>query len=177
MANDDLLRMSIAELSPRVRSGEVSPVEITAAALAKAEQLQPTLNSFITLLKDQAMAQAREEESAIARGEYKGPLQGIPIGLKDNLATAGVVTTLGTKVLADNVPEEDAEVVRRCRAAGPSSWARKTWKSLPPAPPPTTLTSGRCITRGGWTTYPAAPAAAAGPTWPPRLHSPRWGLT
>ena len=118
MANDDLLRMSIAELAPRIRSGEVSPVDVTTAALEKAERLQPAINSFITLLKDQATAQAREEEAAIARGEYKGPLQGIPIGLKDNLATAGVATTLGAKALADNVPEEDAEVVRRLRAAG-----------------------------------------------------------
>ena len=118
MANADLLSSTISELAPRIRAGEVSPVELTEAALARAEELQPTLNTFITLLADQARAQAREEEEAISRGEYKGPLQGIPIGLKDNLATAGIRTTLGTKVLSDYVPDEDAEVAIRCRAAG-----------------------------------------------------------
>ena len=118
MANQELLRLSIAELAPKIRSGEVSPVEVTVAALERAEALQPKLNSFITLMKDQAMAQAETEQAAVARGEYKGPLQCIPVGIKDNLATAGIKTTVGTKVLADNVPDEDAEVVRRLKAAG-----------------------------------------------------------
>ena len=118
MANKELLSSTISELAPRIRAGEISPVELTQAALERAQEMQPTLNSFITLLADQALAQAHEEAAAIGRGEYKGPLQGIPIGLKDNLATAGILTTLGTKVLSDNVPDEDAEVVRRCREAG-----------------------------------------------------------
>lgn len=118
MAGQELLSSTIAELAPRIRGGEVSPVELTEAALRQAEAMQPKLNTFITLLSEGAMAQARAEEQAIARGEYKGPLQGIPIGIKDNLATAGVRTTLGSRVLAEHVPGEDAEVVRRCRAAG-----------------------------------------------------------
>ncbi len=118
MTASELLSFTISELAPRIRAGEVSPVELTEAALARAEEMQPTLNTFITLLGDQSLLQAREEETAIARGEYKGPLQGIPIGLKDNLATAGIRTTLGSRVLSDNVPDEDAEVVIRCRAAG-----------------------------------------------------------
>ena len=118
MAGNELLSSTISELAPRIRSGEISPVELTEAALNHAEAMQPALNTFITLMGEQAMAQAREEQEAIARGDYKGPLQGIPIGLKDNLATAGIRTTLGTRVLADYVPDEDAEVAVRCRAAG-----------------------------------------------------------
>ena len=118
MPNVDLLRMTISELVPKIHSKEVSPVELTEAALAAADKLQPTLNSFITILHDRAMEQARESETAITRGNYRGPLHGIPIGLKDNLATAGITTTLGSKVLAGHVPEEDAEVVKRCRDAG-----------------------------------------------------------
>ncbi len=118
MPNTELLKMTISELAPRIRSQEISPVELTEAALAEADRLQPTLNSFITILHDRAMEQAREQEAAISRGDYKGPLQGIPIGLKDNLATAGIRTTLGTKVLADYVPDDDAEAVRRCEQAG-----------------------------------------------------------
>ena len=118
MANLDLLKLTISEMAPKIRSGEVSPVELTEAALAQADRLQPALNSFITILRDQAMDQAREQEAALSRGEYLGPLQGIPIGIKDNIATAGIRTTVGTKVLSGNVPEEDAEVVRRCKEVG-----------------------------------------------------------
>ena len=118
MADSDLCELTISELAPKIKAREISTVELTEAALAKADRLQPTLNSFITILHDRAMDQARESEGAISRGDYRGPLHGIPIGLKDNLATAGITTTLGSKVLADHVPEEDAEVVRRCREAG-----------------------------------------------------------
>ena len=118
MANVDLLKMTISQLAPKIQRREVSPVEVTEAALAEADRLQPTLNSFITILREQAMEQARSQEAALARGEYRGPLQGIPIGVKDNIATSGIRTTLGTKVLADYVPDEDAEVVVRCGEAG-----------------------------------------------------------
>ena len=118
MANVDLLKMTISHLAPKIRNGEVSPLEVTEAALSEADRLQPTLNSFITVLHEQAMEQAREQEAALARGEYRGPLQGISIGIKDNIATSGIRTTLGTKVLAEHGPDEDAEVVVRCRKAG-----------------------------------------------------------
>ncbi|MDA0735161.1 MAG: amidase [Chloroflexi bacterium] len=118
MANSELLQLTISELAPRIKSGEVSPVELTEAALAAADRLQPTLNSFITILHEQALAQAREQEAAIAKGEYRGPLHGIPIGIKDNIATKGIRTTVGSKVLKDHIPDEDAEVVTRCKEAG-----------------------------------------------------------
>ena len=118
MPNVDLLRMTISELAPKIQNKEISPVELTEAALAVADRLQPTLNSFFTILHDRAMHQARESETAISRGDYRGPLHGIPIGLKDNLATAGITTTVGSKVLAEHVPEEDAALVIRCRDAG-----------------------------------------------------------
>src|SRR5690606_26505946 len=97
---------------------KVSPVELTEAALAEAMRLQPQLCSFITILHDEARRQAKESEAALMRGEYRGPLHGIPIGIKDNIATAGIRTTVGSKVLADHVPDADAEVVRRCKQAG-----------------------------------------------------------
>ena len=118
MPNDSLLDLTISELAPRIQSGEVSPVEVTEAALARADRLQPVLNSFITLLHEQAMARAREMEAEIASGKYRGPLHGIPIGIKDNIATAGIRSTVGSLVLSDNVPEEDARVVTLCDEAG-----------------------------------------------------------
>jgi aspartyl-tRNA(Asn)/glutamyl-tRNA(Gln) amidotransferase subunit A len=118
MPSSELLKLTISEIAPMIQAREVSPVELTEAALAEAELRQPTLNSFITILRDQAMAEAEKQEAALSRGEYLGPLQGIPIGIKDNIATGGITTTVGSKVLKDHVPAEDAEVVRRCREAG-----------------------------------------------------------
>ena len=118
MTISDLIKLTISELAPKIQSREVSPVELTEAALAQADRLKPQLNSFITLLSDQSRRQAKEQEAALMRGEYRGPLHGIPIGIKDNLATAGIRTTVGSKVLAEHVPDEDAEVVSRCTLAG-----------------------------------------------------------
>ena len=118
MAGTQLAKLTISELAPRIKAKEVSPVEVTEAALAQADRLQPTINSFITILHDQARRQAKEQEDALARGEYHGPLHGIPIGIKDNIATGGILTTVGSKVLADHVPDEDAHTVTLCKNAG-----------------------------------------------------------
>ena len=79
MSYADLLKQSIADLAPRIRDREVSPVELTEAALAQAERLQPSLNSFITLLPDQARATAKAREEAIGRGDYRGPWTASPL--------------------------------------------------------------------------------------------------
>jgi aspartyl-tRNA(Asn)/glutamyl-tRNA(Gln) amidotransferase subunit A len=118
MNNSEIVRLTISELAPRIKSREISPVEVTEASLDRASRLQPILNSFITLLPEQAMNQAREQEASLMRGEYHGSLHGIPIGIKDNLATAGIRTTVGSKVLSEHVPTEDAYVVTRCKEAG-----------------------------------------------------------
>ncbi len=118
MPDNELLKLTISEIAPMIQAREVSPVDLTEAALAEAERRQPTLNSFITIMREQAMAAAEQAEDELSRGEYRGPLHGIPIGIKDNIATGGIRTTVGTKVLRDHVPDEDAEVVRRCKEAG-----------------------------------------------------------
>jgi aspartyl-tRNA(Asn)/glutamyl-tRNA(Gln) amidotransferase subunit A len=118
MADSGLNKLTISELAPKIKAREISPVEVTEAALAQADRLQPKLNSFITLLPEQAMSQARQLEDALLRGQYRGPLHGIPIGIKDNLATGGIRTTVGSKVLAEHVPATDAHAVIRCKEAG-----------------------------------------------------------
>ena len=118
MANSDLVKLTISELAPKIKAREVSPVEVTEAVLEQVDRLQPTLNSFITVLYDEARSQAKDQEAALMRGEYRGPLHGVPIGIKDNIAVGGIRATVGSKVLADYVPEEDAHVVSRCREAG-----------------------------------------------------------
>jgi aspartyl-tRNA(Asn)/glutamyl-tRNA(Gln) amidotransferase subunit A len=101
-----------------VRRKAVSPVELTQACLARIERLNPALNAFITVTADEALRQARDAEAEIRKGKWRGPLHGVPIALKDLFDTAGVRTTAASAVFKDRVPQEDAEVVRRLRAAG-----------------------------------------------------------
>ena len=109
---------SILETSELLRKGTVSPVELTSECLARIEKLNPKLNAFITVTAESALAQARQAEAEIRRGEWRGPLHGIPLALKDLIDTAGVLTTAATLIFKDRIPTEDAEVVRRLKAAG-----------------------------------------------------------
>src|SRR5262252_1463471 len=113
-----LPKLELSEVSQAVQKRDVSPVELTQACLARIEKLNPLLNAFITVTAESALQEAREAEAAIARGEWRGPLHGIPLALKDLAETAGVRTTAASKVLEHYVPSEDAEVVRRLRKAG-----------------------------------------------------------
>jgi aspartyl-tRNA(Asn)/glutamyl-tRNA(Gln) amidotransferase subunit A len=110
--------LTLAEAAEQIRTRRLSPVELTRECLAQVERLNPTLNAFITVTEESALKQAREAESEIAAGNYRGPLHGIPVGLKDLFDTAGVRTTAASKQYLDRVPAEDAEVVRRLKQAG-----------------------------------------------------------
>ena len=112
------MRPTIQQLSQQIRERFISPVELTRDCLTRIEKLNPRLNAFITVLADSALEQARRAEQEIQRGEWRGPLHGIPIGLKDILDTAGIRTTAASAQYRDRIPTEDAEVVRRLRAAG-----------------------------------------------------------
>jgi len=109
---------TIVELSPRLQRREVSPVELTRACLDRIEKLNPALNAFITVMAESALAEARTAEAEIFRGEWRGPLHGIPVALKDILDTAGTRTTAASELYQNRIPAEDAEVVRRLRRAG-----------------------------------------------------------
>ena len=113
-----MLDLSISEAAELLRQKKISPVELTKACLDRIESLNPVLNAFITVTDEAAMAQARVAEDEMQRGHWRGQLHGIPIGLKDLIDTAGVLTTCGSELFADRVPTEDAEVVRRLKNAG-----------------------------------------------------------
>ena len=113
-----MTELSIAEASDLLRRKQISPVDLTKACLDRIEELNPTINAFITVMHDSALAQARAAEDEIRAGDWRGPLHGIPIGLKDLIDTAGVKTTYGSALFKDRVPTEDAEIVRRLRIAG-----------------------------------------------------------
>src|SRR5262249_34838864 len=110
--------LDLAEASQAVQKKEISPVELTQACLARIERLNPALNAFITVTAESALHEAKKAEAEIARGEWKGPLHGIPLALKDLAETAGVRTTAASAVLENYIPTDDAEVVRRLRKAG-----------------------------------------------------------
>ena len=109
---------TIAEISETVRRHEVSPVELLTECLDAITRLNPSLNAFITVTADSALDQAKKAEREIHAGKWRGPLHGMPIGLKDLIDTAGVRTTAASGVFADRVPEKDAEVVQNLRTAG-----------------------------------------------------------
>lgn len=109
---------SIAELAALVRTRRVSPLELVEHALRRIDALNPSLNAFTTVATEQAIDEARLLTDEIARGHWRGPLHGIPVGVKDLTDTAGIRTTYGSRLFADHVPVADAEPVARLRAAG-----------------------------------------------------------
>jgi aspartyl-tRNA(Asn)/glutamyl-tRNA(Gln) amidotransferase subunit A len=113
----EITGLGIAELGRRYRSRALSPVDVAAAHLARIERLDKTLASYVTVTAERALAEAREAEVALRRGEA-GPLAGIPVAYKDLYATRGIRTTAGSALLADWIPEHDASCVSRLRRAG-----------------------------------------------------------
>ena len=109
---------TITELGAAYRARTLSPVEVTEAMLSRIAKLDPALRSYLTLTPEIALAQARQAEDEIGRGQWRGPMHGVPIGLKDLCETAGVRTTGGTTLRDDHVPKTDATVVRKLFDAG-----------------------------------------------------------
>src|ERR1700682_5207586 len=117
-ASEDLSALTLAGASAGIRSRAVTPTQLTEACLTRIQTYNPKLNAFITVLRERALAQARELEAEQRAGRFRSPLHGIPIALKDNIDTAGIRTTAASAVFDDRVPEHDAEVTRRLKQAG-----------------------------------------------------------
>lgn len=115
---DDVLFLPIAELSRRIRAGDLSPVDLAQAFLDRIARWQPVVNAFVTVTPDRALADARAAQQDLAAGRWRGPLHGIPYALADTIDTAGIRTTRGAAPFADRVPDEDATVVARLGDAG-----------------------------------------------------------
>jgi aspartyl-tRNA(Asn)/glutamyl-tRNA(Gln) amidotransferase subunit A len=118
MEASELCYSSLRGLATLIQRREVSPVEATQAVVDRVEKFDLQLNSFITLLRDQALTQARAAEQEIQDGRYRGPLHGIPIAVKDLYYTKGIRTTAGSNILSDFIPAYDATVIARLREAG-----------------------------------------------------------
>ncbi len=110
--------LTLTEAAEQIRTGKLSPVELTRECLSRIERLNPILNAFITVTTDLALEQARQAEAEIIAGNWRGPLHGIPIGLKDLLDTAGLRTTAASNQFRERLPAEDAALVRQLKTAG-----------------------------------------------------------
>ena len=118
MKADELAYRTLAEIRDLLGNGEITAVELAEAQLDRLERLEPDLNAFITVTKDEALEAARTADAAAKRGESLGPLHGVPLTLKDLFWTQGVLTTSGSKIFADFVPEENATAVDKLVRAG-----------------------------------------------------------
>ncbi|HET7092942.1 MAG TPA: amidase, partial [Thermomicrobiales bacterium] len=115
---EDLCDLPLLAVAEGIRRRELSPVAVVDAVLERIAALDGAFNAFITVLPEEAREDARRAEAEIAAGDYRGPLHGVPISIKDLFATRGVRTTAGSRILANNVPDHDATLVERLRTAG-----------------------------------------------------------
>jgi amidase len=114
----DVWFRSLTEVAALLRTRAVSPVELTQALLARIDRLDSTLNSYLTVLPERALEQARRAEAEIVAGNYRGALHGVPIAVKDLFDTKGIRTSCASRILWDHLPDRDATVVQRLEAAG-----------------------------------------------------------
>lgn len=140
---DELIYASVTSLASAIRDKEVSSVEVVEAHLRRIEEVNPKLNAVVQLVGDRALAEARSADQTLAKGEINGPLHGVPMTLKDSLDTAGVISTGGTLGRASLVPESDATVVARLRAAGAILIGKTNTPELTLAPETENLIYGR----------------------------------
>ena len=115
---DQLLFASVSQIAKGIREKKISSEESLKACIARIEAVNPRLNAVVQLPAERALAAAREADEALARGEVRGPLHGVPFTLKDAIETEGVICTGGTEGRRDYVPNTDATVVKRLREAG-----------------------------------------------------------
>jgi len=110
--------LTILELGEAFRAKKLSPVDVTQVCLAESDKLNPALNAFITVMAELALEQAHRAEVEIAHGDWRGPLHGVPIGLKDLIDTAGIPTTAASELYKHRIPRQSAEVVRKLEQMG-----------------------------------------------------------
>ena len=114
----DLCFLTAVELADRIRRRDVSVTEVVRAHLAQIERVNPKVNAIVTLTAERALADAKQKDAALARGEAPGPLFGLPVAHKDLVPTKGIRTTFGSPIYRDNVPAIDGLIIERLRAAG-----------------------------------------------------------
>jgi aspartyl-tRNA(Asn)/glutamyl-tRNA(Gln) amidotransferase subunit A len=126
----DMDTLSLFEASELIRQGELSPVKLVETCLDRINRFNPRINAFITVTGEQALEQARDLEVELRNGHWRGPLHGIPVGLKDLYETRGIKTTCGTSFFRENIPPDDGFVVRKLREAGAVSVGKQNMHEI-----------------------------------------------
>jgi len=168
MHSDELADLSAADLAGLIRQKQVSPVEVMEAVLARIERVNPRLNAYCVVTADAARTEARAAEATVLRGAGSGPLCGVPFSVKDLVITRGVRTAFGSRIYEQHVPEEDAPVVERLKAAGAIMVGKTTtpefgWKGTTDSPLTGTSRNPWDLTKTpGGSSGGAAAAVAAG---------------
>ncbi|MGR6897382.1 amidase [Rummeliibacillus sp. BSL5] len=138
----ELFKMTATELAPLIQGKTISPVELVSLFLHRIEKYDTELRTYITPLPELALIQAKEAENEIMRGIYKGPLHGIPIGIKDNYCTKGIRTTAGSKLLENFIPNQSATVVTKLLKSGSIMLGKQNMHELGAGVTGTDLTFG-----------------------------------
>jgi aspartyl-tRNA(Asn)/glutamyl-tRNA(Gln) amidotransferase subunit A len=139
MPNNNFHKLTVAQAAAGIRAGELTATELLEVLLARSDALEPTLGLWATLDVEYAMAQARDRDRALAAGEPVGVLHGVPVGIKDIYDTAGLLTTHGSPIFADNVPDTDAVSIANLKAAGAVIMGKTVTTEFACGDPPATL--------------------------------------
>mgnify|MGYP000823742450 CR=1 FL=1 len=143
-----LMSLTAVELGKKIKAGEVTVKEAVEAAFAQIEKVEGDVHSFVTLTKEQALKDAGEIQKKIDAGELTGPLAGVPVALKDNLCTKGVLTTCSSKILYNFVPTYTAQAVENLQKAGAVIIGKTNMDEF--AMGSTTETSAYGVTKNPW---------------------------
>lgn len=146
----DLLNLTAVELGKKIQSKETSAVEATSAVLVQIDKLDTTINSYVTVDKEGALARAKSVQEQIDAGKLSGPLAGVPVAIKDNMCTEGILTTCSSKILENFYPTYTAEAVVNLEKAGAVVIGKTNMDEF--AMGSTTETSAYGITRNPWNT-------------------------
>ena len=173
----DLAFTPAVELARLYRRRAVSPLEVVQAVLSRIDAVNPQVNAFVTLVRDEALRAARRATAAMRRGATMPPLFGVPVGIKDVTQTKGMLTTYGSTLFKDHVPEVDALVVERLRAAGAIVLGKTNTPEFAFGPNTVNAVFGATRNPGTSRAPPAGPAAARRRPWPPGCAPWRRGRT
>ena len=147
MSSNELIYMSAAELADKIKEKQISPVEVIRAYLDRIAVVDDKVNAFITVMADEALDAARQSEADVIAGSIKGPLHGVPVGVKDQIYTNGTRTSSASKIREDFVPDFDATVVKGLKRSGAIILGKLNMTEFAMGDP---ITSAFGVTRNPW---------------------------
>lgn len=163
--HDEIAYMPAVEMAAAIRSKALSPVEVTRALLERIDAVNPSINAYVLVTADMAMAQAEEAETAVVRGDELGPLHGVPVSIKDLFDVKGLPTTKGSLVYRENIATGYEWAAKRLLDAGAVHLGKTNTPEFGFLPPRRTTCSAPRRTPGTQRAPPVDRAAAPHPRW------------